>query len=227
MSIARRYNARVYALHVFEPGPYVYTTPEVSLAAIEAEEENAKAQMQRVESQLTGLWHETLVERGVDIHDAAAQAIKDFDIDLVIIGTHGRTDAQKLLIGSVAEEIFRRSPVPVLAIGPGVQRGSHSAGLFHCVLFATDFTAASTAAAPCAVSLAYENQARLLLLHVMRSPEMKSDKEEKHFELSVAKALHKLCGIVPANVQLGVPPEVAVEYGEPGTRIVEAVALSS
>lgn len=221
-AVARGYGAKVYALHVFMPAPYVYTTPELGAAAIEAEEENAKAEMRRVESAFAGLPHETIVERGIGVWSAVQQAMKDHSIDLIVLGTHGRTGAEKFLLGSVAEEIFRCSPVPVLTIGPGVRNGAHSGGRFHRVLFATDFTADSAAAAPYALSLAQENRARLVLLHVMRHPEARNGEEENRFELSVAEAIHQLYETVPKDLELYYPPEVAVEYGEPADRIVAA-----
>src|SRR5271169_2623682 len=49
---AREYGATVHALHVLVPQAYMYTAPDATVAAIEAQEENAQAGMQRVESQL-------------------------------------------------------------------------------------------------------------------------------------------------------------------------------
>jgi nucleotide-binding universal stress UspA family protein len=221
-AIARGYGARVYALNVFMPAPYVFTTPKLSAAAIEAEEENAKAEMRRVEAAFAGLSHETIVEQGIGVWPAVQQATRDHNIDLIVLGTHGRTGAEKFLLGSVAEEIFRCSTVPVLTIGPSVRNGTHSGGQFHRVLFATDFTAASVAAAPYALSFAQENHARLVLLHVMRHPGPRNGEEEDRFELSVAEAIHQLYETVPKDAELYYPPEVAVEYGNPAERIVAA-----
>ena len=75
------------------------------------------------------------------------------NIDLVVLGTRGRTGMQKFLLGSVAEEVWRRSPVPVLTIGPKVGR-IRPIERFNFVLFATDFTTQSLAGLPCAVSMA-------------------------------------------------------------------------
>jgi nucleotide-binding universal stress UspA family protein len=218
-AVGRGYGARVHALHVLMPAPYVYTTPGLTAMAIEAIEEGAQVEMQRVESQLAGLQHETIVERGIAVWPTVEQAIKDHNIDLIVLGTHGRTGAQKFLLGSVAEEIFRRSPVPVLTIGPGVRGSAHNAALFHHVLFASDFSPEARAAASYAVSLAQENQARLVSLHVIPRRELREDKER--VELSVAEAIHQLYEIVPKNVELRTTPEVAVEYGEPAARILE------
>jgi nucleotide-binding universal stress UspA family protein len=218
-AVGRGYGACVHALHVLMPAPYVYTTPGLTAMAIEAIEEGAHVEMQRVESQLAGLQHETIVERGIAVWPTVDQAIKDRHIDLIVLGTHGRTGAQKFLLGSVAEEIFRRSPVPVLTIGPGVRGSAHDAARFHHVLFASDFSPEARAAAPYAVSIAQENQARLVSLHVIPQRELREDRER--VEMSVAEAIHQLYEIVPKDVELRTPPEVAVEYGEPAERILE------
>ena len=178
--------------------------------------------MRRVEAAFAGLSHETIVERGIGVWPAVQQAMKDHSIDLIVLGTHGRTGAEKFLLGSVAEEIFRLSSVPVLTIGPGVRNGAHSGGRFHRVLFATDFSADSVAASPYAVSLVQENRARLVLLHVMRHPDARDRKEEDRFELSVAEVIHRLYETVPKDVELDYPAEVLVEYGEAAERIIAA-----
>ena len=242
-SIARGYGSRVYALHVFTPGPDVCGAPaKLAIAAIETGEQTAKA---RIDSQLTGLEHETIVDWSIDLWDAVQKTIKEKHIDLIVMGTHGRTGADKFLMGSVAEEIFRRSPVPVLTIGPDVRSSVHTGGRFHRVLFPTDFTDASLAAAPYAISLAQENNARLVLLHVMRTPELRNgngrneyrrdenkahgnegrgnerrDNNQRRFELSVAEAIHQLYETVPKDADLHFPPESLVEYGDPADRIL-------
>ena len=232
-SIARGYGARVYALHVFTPHPNVCSAPgKLPIAAIETGEQVAKA---RIESQLAGLEHETIVDWSIDLWDAVQKMIKEKNIDLIVMGTHGRTGVEKFLMGSIAEEIFRRSPVPVLTIGPHVRSSVHAGGRFHRVLFPTDFSGASLAAAPYAISLAQENEAKLVLLHVMRTPELRigngrkesarnenelREKEERRFELSVAEAIHHLYETVSNDADLHFPAESLVEYGDPAERIL-------
>jgi len=213
----------VHALHILlpTPYPYAYSAPGLIAAALEAEEENAQAEMQKVDSQLTGLQHETDVERGTRIWPEVEQAIQEDNIDLVVVGTHGRTGANKLMMGSVAEEIFRRSPVPVLTVGPNVRSGAHEGGRFHRVLFATDLTPESLARAPYAVSLAQENQALLLLLLVMPKPAYPSADDKKRLEMCTSEAMQCLSDIVPDDANLEFSWEAVVEYGEPAERIVE------
>ena len=158
IAIAREYESKVYAMHVLTPVSLAYATPELAAAAIEGLEEGAQAGMQRVDAQLVGVPHETMLVRAESVWSPVEQALSECEVDLVILGTHGRTGAMKLLLGSVAEEIFRRAGVPVLTIGPSVRKGFHSRGQFRRVLFATDFTKEAQAAAPYAISMAQKKQ---------------------------------------------------------------------
>jgi nucleotide-binding universal stress UspA family protein len=161
IAIAREYEAKVYALHVLTPVPLAHATPESTASVIEGFEEGAQMEMQRLDSQLVGISHETIIIRGESVWSCVEKILPDREIELMILGTHGRTGAMKFLLGSVADEIFRRASVPVLTIGPSVRKGVHSGGRFHRVLCPTDFTREAQAAAPFAVSMARENQARL------------------------------------------------------------------
>jgi nucleotide-binding universal stress UspA family protein len=219
ISVAREYEAKVHAFHVLIPTVYTYTTPELIEASLEAQEEAVRVNMQRVEAQLTGLSYECLVERGTGIWPPIERAIEDFSIDLIVLGTHGRTGAKKLLLGSVAEEVLRRSHVPVLTIGPAEHGGAHRAAKFRRVLFATDFTKESLAAAPYAISMAQENNARLVLLHVMREPEaLPTDRTAEDVRSSM---MYQLNEIVPATAELWCRPEAVVQLGHPAEQILK------
>jgi nucleotide-binding universal stress UspA family protein len=187
---------------------------------MEGLEERAQAGMQQVDAELVGIPHETLLIRGESVWPSVDQVLSEYTIDLVILGTHGRTGAIKLLLGSVAEEIFRRASVPVLTIGPAVRKGVHNGGKFRRVLFATDFTAEAQSAAPYAISMAQRNQARLLLLHVMRDPDFK--RRSKTPEDTVANAMHQLYELFPPQAELWCRPEAAVRFGNPADRILDA-----
>ncbi|MGB2592612.1 MAG: universal stress protein [Candidatus Acidiferrum sp.] len=220
IAIAREYESKVHAMHVLTPVPLAYASPESAAAAIEGLEEGAQAGMQRLDAQLVGVPHETMLVRGEAVWPSVEQALSEGGIDLVILGTHGRTGAMKLLLGSVAEEIFRRASVPVLTIGPSVRKGFHSGGQFRRVLFATDFSTEAQAATPYAISMAQEHQARLVLLHVMRDPHFRTDKPTP--QDSVAHIMHELYELVPPDAELWCRPEATVRFGNPAERILEA-----
>ena len=61
---------------------------------------------------------EVLVEPG-DARDAIVAVAKRLDADLIVIGTHGRRGFSRFMLGSVAEDVLRRAPCPVLAVRKG------------------------------------------------------------------------------------------------------------
>lgn len=219
ISIARNYEAKLYTLHVLTPFPLAYAVAEPTMATIEKSEEAAQAGMQRLAAQLVGVPHEAMIVRGESVWSALESVLGDYAMDLVILGTHGRTGALKFLLGSVAEEIFGRASVPVLTIGPLVQKGVHGAGRLQHVLFATDFAPHTQTAAPYAVSMAQENQATLLLLHVMRDPVSRT--REKTPQDSAANVMHQLYELVPQDAKLWSRPQPTIRFGDPAERILE------
>ncbi len=220
LAIGREFGSTIHAFHVLTPAPLICAAPETTAVAVEAQEEYAESEMQRLEAQLAGVPHDAMLVRGISVWAPIEQAIEDSHANLLVIGTHGRTGAQKLLLGSVAEEIFRLSPIPVLTIGPWARKEIHNAAHFHRVLFATDFTPESLAAAPYAISLAQENEARLILLHVVH--ERDREIADRRSVTSVANLMYELHEIVPKDAELWCRPEGVVEYGEPAARILEA-----
>src|SRR5215467_241529 len=220
VGLTREYEGKLHALHVMTPVPLTYPSPKSATVALESIEEGAQAEMQRLDSQLSGVSHEIILVRAESVWSCVEKILTDRGIDLVILGTHGRTGAMKLLLGSVAEEIFRRARVPVLTIGPSVRNGIHNGGRFHRVLYATDFSPEARAAAPYALSMAEENQARLLLLHVMRDPAIRNASEPT--QDSVANVMYQLYEIVPQSAEIRCRPEATVRFCAPADRILEA-----
>ena len=98
--------------------------PEAYAAAKDAARRDLlelKHELRRKHSYLEGEdYHLFLLEGEV------AQSILDFahqkEIDVIVVGTHGRSGLGRALMGSVAERVFRHSPVPVLTLGPHLQR---------------------------------------------------------------------------------------------------------
>jgi nucleotide-binding universal stress UspA family protein len=218
IALARRYEATIHALHVLTP----IVTPECGLSgiAIDAEVENTSRFMGELDSRLAGVEHRMSIENAITVWEAVDKAIRERSVDLIVIGTHGRTGVPRLLFGSVAEEIFRRSSCPVMTVGPVCRTSVHAAARFRRILFATDYySPASAAAAPYAASIAEKNDARLMLLHVVENaPPVDGDRKA---ELSVAEMIHKLYETVPPQVHCSIPPEVVIEYGKPAHTIIE------
>jgi nucleotide-binding universal stress UspA family protein len=109
----------------------------------------------------------TLLTRGPVARQVAA-VIEEKAVDLLVIGTRGRGGLQKLALGSVAEELLRIAPCPVMTIGPKANIAAATCGQgFRRILFATDFGKGSVKALPIALALARKGQAKLILLHMI------------------------------------------------------------
>jgi len=147
---------------------FMVAGPEAYAAAKDAARRDLlelKAELRKTNRYIEGKdYHLFMLEGDV------AQAILDFahqkEVDMVVVGTHGRSGLGRVLIGSVAERIFRESPAPVLIVGPHVNRSAR-AGPPKTILVPVDFTPASEQAARYAVAMVREHDASLTMLHVI------------------------------------------------------------
>ena len=101
-----------------------------------------------------------------------ARAVRDFQIDLVTVVTHGRKGLSRALWGSTAEEIIAEAPCPVLTIRPPQRdfvehRDSHTEIRLNRVLLATNFRPSSTSASQVAAGFARRFNAELHTLYVI------------------------------------------------------------
>lgn len=167
-TLARRYRSSLFLAHVLSPEAPIPFEAEPLPAEFDSERQHAERQMTQLLNAgvLSGLKVQPLLEKG-ELWTALSDVIRRSEIDLIVSGTHGREGVSKLILGSLAEQIYRQSPVPVLLIGPQVAPDLLAEGRFTRVLFATDLSPASLAALPMAVSLAQENRAELVLLHIV------------------------------------------------------------
>ena len=170
IALARRYDARIYLAHTITPDPFQFAEPQLAQATYEKVRQSAEEGVTDIliSGKLRGIPHEVLLEEG-NVWPTLENLIRKHEIDLVVAGTHGRGKVQKILIGSVAEEIFRKADCAVLTVGPRVQNGQKAETELNHILFATDFGPGAEKAAAYAFSLAQEHNATLTLLHVIES----------------------------------------------------------
>jgi len=104
-----------------------------------------------------------LLERGT-AWDQIVATLADPTFDLCVVGTHGRTGLARVALGSVAEQVVRHSPCPVLTV-----RSDECGPLFRHILCPVDFSPSAARAAELAVHLV-EPRGTLTLLHVLDLP---------------------------------------------------------
>ena len=120
-TLAKEFDSRVHLLHVVpEPYAYPWGTELSSLPLNEILAQSEEAAKQRLGELATeiGLAADrvTITAMVGTPVDQIITTIKEDKIDLVVLGTHGRGPVGHLLLGSVAERVVRRSPVPVLTV---------------------------------------------------------------------------------------------------------------
>ncbi|HVA71666.1 MAG TPA: universal stress protein [Candidatus Limnocylindrales bacterium] len=218
LAIARRYESHVYVAHVILPSAYQFGAPEAIEPTYDLVRRHAEEEMATllVSGRLRSVVHEVLLEEGL-LWPTLASMIQDHSIQLVVIGTHGRTGARKLLLGSAAEEIFRLADVPVMTVGPQVKTEPPQEVKLKRILYATDFTAKGERAAAYALSLAQEHQAELTLLHVIENGDGVSSKN-----ISALRAvfLKRLDAIVPPEARSWCDPACVVTVGNSADEIL-------
>lgn len=114
--------AKLYALHVIPLGDfYSAMPPSIDAEWIEVMEEHLKIEAEKALAYVENAGKTANIEvESVTLEGNPAVEIVDFaeknDIDLIIMGTHGKSGIQRILIGSVAENVVRHSKKPVLVI---------------------------------------------------------------------------------------------------------------
>lgn len=107
-----------HALHVAEPQPILAETRGQALTRRETE---AEERLLAFASQYMPLAPaKAFALMATDVPAAIIAKAAETGADLIVMGTHSRTGLSHLFAGSVAEDVIRRSPVPVLVVGPRV-----------------------------------------------------------------------------------------------------------
>ncbi len=163
---------------------------------------------------LPGAETETALCRG-DLWNTLPDLEERYGIDLVVLGTRGREGIKKLVLGSGAEQIFRRATCPVLTVGPNVHPGEVEFENWKHILFATDFSEGSLHALPYALSIAEENQAQLTLLHLIALVPMQRQ------DLVEEQARKRLQSLLPADATDWCTPECVVRFEFPSDGILK------
>jgi nucleotide-binding universal stress UspA family protein len=203
LEIARLYGAKICAVHV-KTGEW---------------DKLQEQESDRLRELLKGVPHEFLVVPGGptalkesgDTPTTLLGLVGTKNIDVIVVGTHGRSGLGRVLVGSVAETIVREAPCPVLTVGPRLMFEPKWALKIREVLYATDLTPSSEGALQYAISLAQENKARLTILNVIPKPKAGE----------VVSTLRRVEELVPPEKELGSQPNCIVETGDPAEKILD------
>jgi len=234
-AICRRFGSTLHAVHVLSDASVLKMTGGVDYVSMGTIDEDAhmeaKEKIEQLASRIEGIPHRTYVRHG-QVWKNLANIIEENEIDLIVVGTHGRTGFGKLVLGSVAEDILRHAPCPVLTVGPKVT-GRARLPQFELkardlapielevrrIVYATNFTHESLAVVPVAIKLAKEFQAQLTLMHVIEDYTQLGSRPGP-----IEDGIQRLKDLVPAKAGLQYEPETVLEFGAAPNCILKIAA---
>jgi len=209
-AIANRHASRVHTIHVNGPDSYQLLDPEAFSITFNGPAIIPKNSAQVLQGLMQGLPTQTPLRQGA-IWEVINDVVARNEIDLLILASHGRHGIPRLVLGSVAEDVFRNVACPVLTVGPDVKACDTRGIAIKRVLLASHLD--KTSAAPLhAALLANEFHAELTVLHVGADEGSKNE----------ADINRQLLSTVPPEACLWRKPVCMLKYGLPSARILEA-----
>ena len=217
LAIARSFQSQVHLVHAIPTGLLQYVAPEGAEDVIRQARQFAGQEMQRLvnDAGCSGKVQEIILS-GASVWPLLEEFIREHSIDLLVVGTHGRTGTKRQLLGPVAEEAFRLAACPVLTVGtpkqPAPQRN------FRNVLLATNFKPQAEYATQFAYALERELKSHMHVLHVV----------EDQRDLPVG-GRDIVCEFMVTRMRKGMPlscvgrcePSFHVRFGNAGEQIVK------
>ena len=236
IAIARRYRSTVTALHVFTPVPVPAFGPgplgfePILLTDVDREQLLADTKAFAAAESAPGIAVDAILREGHTAGEILTQAT-DMKADLLVIGTHGRSGFERLVLGSVAEKVLRKARCPVLTVPRQLPDAVPSGPLFRQIVCAVDFSECSMHALKYALSLAREADGCLTVLHVL-APELVDPVGlgEEHVSLAALllqreeKARQLLENAVPQNAAASCKVESVLVHGKAWREILNVAA---
>jgi nucleotide-binding universal stress UspA family protein len=224
LSLAEYYKARLVALHVVEISKY----PFADYASQEADygkfskmmSEGGEMQLHRFTQQYSAgrLQPELVVDQGNAPRCILSFAQKE-NIEGIVMGTHGRSGFDRLVLGSSTDRVIRKAACPVLVVSNAAQKAldvePDRRHRLSRILYCTDFSHNSEQARGYAISLAAEYKAELALFHVTEKPP-----DISKAEAIVAARTQELDKLVSQTERENLNVRSAVRFGKPYEEIV-------
>jgi nucleotide-binding universal stress UspA family protein len=179
LSLALAFQARLVAAHVVSSlAAFTYTFPDETYdlekrAYVEAKD---KLPLQIPAEYRDKVTLKTVVKTG-DVRDELLGIIREEDVDLVVMGTHGRRRLARFFLGSTTETVLRMISVPVVTVSrldPGREIHNPAPIPIRRIVYATDFSEGSEVGLRYAAEVARTFKSELILLHALDTRELRA-----------------------------------------------------
>jgi len=185
LALAREYNSRLLLVHVIDSALFAGVPSELASEAREQVRREKDHQIKDLQRSEYGprIDFEPLLQEG-EVADVLLRVVQERSVELLVTGTRGRSRTQRLLLGSVAEKLFRQATCPSLVVPERASFGERSP--VTRILCPIDFSKDSYMAVDFAKSIARRQRAQLILVHVLRE-HLASGKAEKEWAVHDAQ----------------------------------------
>lgn len=228
-SLAAHYGAKLFTVHVSQPPfvaypDYLYTDAVAGVfrdLRAHAEQQFAEFMKDRgCHAARHGIENQCTLLEGSIPNEILKFAEKNA-VDLIVMGTHGRSAADRRTLGSVTEKVLRKAAFPVLAVRKPEHSfvtlgGGRDAVSLRKILYCTDFSDNSNRACNYAFFLAMEYGAEITLLHVLEEVPNSGDAQS-----AMAEVKKRLSAIIPKEAGGQCTSPVKVRIGRPYQEIVQ------
>lgn len=217
-ALAKQFQAKLYLVHIV-PNELYFVPPESSSDIVAKAKQYAQKELQELapSAGLGDVAHQKILGEG-QVWPALQEIIQSEQIDLVVVGTHGRNSNKKLALGSVAEEIFRIADCAVLTVGRQVKVAKGATAEFRKLLYATNFKPHAERASSAAYFLEREHAAQLSVLHVVEDANEGSPEGNTILRDFLVNRMRKT---MPAACLNRCEPDFLIRFGEPGEEILK------
>lgn len=167
--VAHRFAAHLHLVHAVRRSEFPLV-PDMMVPLDELAERDGADMIRRLNADhsLNEIEHRCWNLNG-EFSDTLGDFVRDRKIDLLVLGTRGRSGIARLLLGSVAQQIFQYVFCPILTVGP-LCRGAARHLRMNNLLFATDLSPESEAAIPYVLTAAKTWGTAVDVVHVSSSP---------------------------------------------------------
>ena len=218
VSIARHFRSTLLVAHVVNSDGYGLMAPDGRARILASVKEEAALQIAGLmrSTSLSGVPYEPVVGEGSSV-DTLLDIARHKAVDLIVLGTRGRRGLDQLLLGSVAEKLFRLATCPVLTIGPSTPPFNAEADSLKHILYPMELSVDVPEAATHALSIAKAYDAKLTFLNVIERSVASPDERAW---INIA-AQHWFNDKVAPDLGLGERVQFAQKFGDPAAAILQ------
>jgi nucleotide-binding universal stress UspA family protein len=221
---ARLSGAKILLVHVIRPSTLradpglgmPSTLPSPALRVVQATLDNMVRAFER-----EGILCEPVILCGIPTEQIPL-LVKCRGVERVLVAARNARGVERLLMGSVAEELAAVLNIPVCIIGQGAHPGPHLEVAPGRILVATSFRPSSSLCVSFGCAFAEEHHARLTVLHVLESTKLCGGLQYVEDQVATGAARQKLADGVPRPARERCEIDLEVRVGDAATQILEA-----